>query len=128
MKPQTDLVSHFNSEFAHFGISLPADAVKRKRGKIVARGWAIWYLFGSNVEGDYLDYYASNRMTDDRHFRIFSDGRCETLPTISSFEHFTDNQEVARMLEEKGFGIEGDEPGGIILNRLLRLNELDDED
>jgi hypothetical protein len=34
-------------------------------------------------------------------------------------EHLEENRRVAKMLEEKGLRIEGDEPGGIQINPLL---------
>lgn len=36
-------------------------------------------------------------------------------------EHLANNRHAARMLEEKGFGIEGDEPEAIQINRYLAL-------
>jgi hypothetical protein len=38
------------------------------------------------------------------------------------------NREIARMLDAKGFGVRGDEPGGVLINRFLRLGGLDDDD
>ncbi|MDP9439465.1 MAG: hypothetical protein M3P49_12105, partial [Actinomycetota bacterium] len=53
----------FAERFSHWGIRLPSEAVReRRQGKIVEAGWAIWYLFGSDERGEYLDYYASHRM------------------------------------------------------------------
>ena len=76
----------FRLGFASWGITLPPEHVREKRrGKIVESGWAIWYLFGSDERGEYLDYYASHRMTDDRHVRTREDGTEECLPAISSF-------------------------------------------
>lgn len=134
-----EVESQFNNEFSHWDISLPADDLAdRQRGKSVKAGWAIWYLFGSDARGEYLDYYASHRMTDDRHVRIYADGQRESLPTIQSMqlrsqdpdedarleaEYFAENQRVARMLEAKGFGVEGDEPGGVQINRYLHIEE-----
>lgn len=101
-------------------------------------GWAIWYLFGSDEKGDYLEYDASHRITNDRHIRIYSDGLCEGLRAIREFrlcsidpqedsrledEYFAENQAVSRMLEEKGLGLEGDEPGGVQINRFLHLKK-----
>ena len=123
-------------DFARWGIALPPEHVReRRRGKIVASGWAIWYLFGEDERGEYLDYYASHRMTNDRHVRIRESGESESLPTISTFrivspdpeenarleaEYLERNRRVGRMLEEKGFGIAGDEPGSVRMNRYLR--------
>jgi hypothetical protein len=126
----------FNETFAHLGIALPAQAAaRRERGKIAERGWAIWYPFGEDEQGAYRDYYASHRMTNDPHERIRADGRLEALPTIAEMRDCSkdpvedarleaafraDNREVAEMLEAKGFGIEGEEPGGVRINRALR--------
>lgn len=137
-----NIESQFNDAFGHWRIRLPPDAVEqRKRGKIVRAGWAIWYLFGSDEKGEYLDYYASHRMTDDRHVRLYADGRCEDLPAIAGLrpcsgdpeedarleaEYCAENQRVARLLEEKGFDLRGDEPGGVQINRFLHLGKLDE--
>ena len=134
--------STFNDSFSNWEIRLPPEAVEqRERGKIVQAGWAIWYLFGSDGKGEYLDYYASHRRTNDRHLRIYADGICENLPTISSFrrasedpkeearldaEYFAENQKISQMLDEKGFGLQGDEPGGVQINRTLHLKKLDE--
>jgi hypothetical protein len=80
-------------------------------------------LGDQRIEHEYLDYYASRRVTNDRHVRIYADGRCENLPAIRELrlcskdpkedarleaEYFTENQKVAKMLEEKGFGLGGE--------------------
>ena len=138
----TNIESKFNDSFSHWEIRLPPDALtQRKRGKIVKAGWAIWYLFGADERGDYLDYYASHRMTDDWHVRIYADGLCEDLPTIRGFrlcsenpeedtrleaEYYAENQKVSRMLDEKGFGLKGDEPGGVQINQFLHLKKIDE--
>ena len=127
----------FKEEFSPWNIELPEEDVRqRRRGKVIEQGWAIWYLFGSDERGEYLDHYASHRMTSDRHIRIWEDGTEEYLPVVSSMrpasrdpeedarlatEHFVENRRVSKMLEEKGFGIEGDEPFSIGINRYLAL-------
>jgi hypothetical protein len=129
----------FAESFAFWDICLPHDeVVLRRRGKILKAGWAIWYLFGSDGKGEYLDYYASHPMTNDRHVRIYADGREENLPVISpcheesknpwknaqlEAEYYARNQQVGAMLEAKGFGIEGDEPGILQFNRLVCLHK-----
>ena len=97
-------------------------------------------MFGSDEKGEYLDYYASHRMTNDRHVRIYASGEQEDLPTIQEFrlcsqdpeedkrleaKYYAENQRVARLLQEKGFGIAGDEPGGVQINRALHVNKLE---
>ncbi len=131
----------FRRDFGHWGIALPPEDVgERRRGRILAAGWAIWYLFGSDGRGEYLDYYASHRMTSDCHVRIYEDGREESLPTVSTMcpasrdpeedarlaaEHLAENRRAAGMLEEKGFGMAGDEPGGVQINCYLALGRDD---
>ena len=132
-------VSRFNTQFERWKICLPPeDVAQRKRGRIVKAGWAIWYMFGSDEQGEYLDFYASHRMTNDQHVRIYADGQGQLLPTISSMhgcssdpkenarleaEYFAENQRVAELLKVKGFGIHGDEPGGVQMNRELHLKK-----
>lgn len=134
-----EIEARFNDTFRNWGIRLPPEGVAdRQRGKIVQAGWAIWYLFGSDKSGEYLDYYASHRMTEDSHVRIYADGRVEYLPTVAGMrlasqdpeedarlkaEYLAENQRIAAMLETKGFGIEGDEPGGVQINRFLHVDE-----
>jgi hypothetical protein len=79
-------------------------------------------------------------MTDDRHIRIREDGTEEHLPAVATMrltsqgpeedtrlaaEHLEENRRVAKLLEKKGFGIEGDEPGGVQMDRYLALGEED---
>jgi hypothetical protein len=131
----------FNSHFSTWSIRLPPDDVaNRRRGKIVKAGWAIWYLFGSDEKGEYLDYYAAHRMTNDRHLRIHANGEEHGLDTFQEFRlcsqdpaedkrletaYYAENQRVAKLLHEKGFGLAGDEPGGVQINRALREKKLE---
>lgn len=127
----------FSRDFSHLAIQLPPqDIAQRHRGRINQEGWAIWYLFGGDERGEYLDYYAAHRMTDDRHVRIYASGEREDLPTIQSVrlcsddpvenqrladELFAKNQHVAALLESKGFGLDGSEPASVALNRIVRI-------
>lgn len=139
----SEIDKQFANHFSHWGIILPSEDVReRQPGRIVAAGWAIWYLFGEDEHGEYLDYYAAHRMTNDRHVRIRVDGSEERLPTVSTMqitsrdpeenarlarEHLLENRRVERMLEEKGFGMTGAEPGLVQVNRFLALGGEDDE-
>ncbi len=134
-----ELESQFNEIFSPWDIHLPQDAVeKRQQGKIVEAGWAIWYAFGSDKRGGFLDYYASHRMTNDRHVRLYADGQSESLPSIAECrlcsedpeedarldaEYYAENRRISEMLEEKGFGVEGDEPGAVQINRSLHVEK-----
>ena len=132
------LQEKFNEQFSRWGITLSDEIVfQRVRGKIIEKGWCIWFLFGIDEAGEYLDFYASHRMTDDEHIRIRTNGSIEYLPIIGCFrmyspnhmedkilekEYFAENQRVSKMLKEKGFCIEGDEPLSIQLGNFLRTN------
>lgn len=98
------------------------DVAIRRRGRINRSGWTISYLFGSDDKGNYLDFYAAHRMTNDQHLRIYEDGDEEPLPAIQDIyfgsedpeedkkrqaEFFAENQRIARLLDEKGFGDSG---------------------
>ena len=139
--PMNAIESLFNANFAPWSIYLPPDDVaNRRHGKIVKAGWAIWYLFGSDEKGEYLDYYASHRMTNDEHVRLYAGGQEEELPSIQGLrlcsqdpeedkrlkaKYYAENQRIARLLEEKGFGVAGDEPGGVLINRALHVNKFE---
>ena len=102
-------------------------------------GWSIWFLFGVDESGEYLDYYSSHRMAGDEHIRIRADSSEEALPSICSMrftssdpiedakleeEFLAQNQRVSEMLKAKGFGIEGDEPISVQIHRALSTGEL----
>ncbi len=130
----TKIEETFANEFRHSGFVLPASNVElRQGGKIIGAGWAIWYCFGEDEYGQYLDYYASHRMTNDRHCRIYADGRTVDLPSIRGMyvisgsdpmqqraEFCAWNDTVLTLLRAKGFRIDGDEPGGVVINMHLR--------
>ena len=76
-------------------------------------------------------------MTNDRHVRIHTNGNFEALPSIQGLrrvsedpeederlaaEYDAENSRVAQMLAENGFGLRGDEPGGVQINRFLHVN------
>lgn len=114
------LIAHkFAEQFKHWKITLPDEDLRRKKsGFIQKAGWLIQYCFGEDETGEYLDYYAAHRMTDDRHIRIYSNGNKKSLPAISSMrlvkkdpiedkrlkdEYYEHNRKVVEILAEKGF-------------------------
>ena len=127
----------FADTFLPWEITLPDEAVaQRIQGKICKAGWAIWFLFGSNDIGEYLDYYSSHRMTNDGHVRVYFDGQIECLDSIPEFRSSSDDpvkdaqlelkyreecRKITEMLEAKGFGMTGDEPGGVQIRRYQQL-------
>jgi len=129
----------FADRFKNWGIRLPEEAAEfHTRGKINKAGWSIWYLFGSDEQGEYLDYYATHRMTTDSHTRIREDGSVEGLPALEEMfigsdnpeEHarlkatfIEENRKIAQLLEAKGFSLSGDEP---LSNQIRRIQMTDD--
>jgi hypothetical protein len=121
----TKIETQFNAEFSHWSISMPPeDVAARRRGEIIQAGWTICYLFGVNEKGEYLDYFASHRMTNDRHARIYASGEREALPTLNWYrvcckdpeedkqaeaEFIAENQRIGKMLDEKWGWCKGDE-------------------
>ncbi|AEG17853.1 hypothetical protein [Methanobacterium paludis] len=94
------------------------DIKDRCGGYIQDSGWLIQYCFGKDETGEYLDYYATHRMTGDSHVRMYADGREESLLTLSSIvkisedpveqkrledEHDKYNRKVVKMLVDNGF-------------------------
>ena len=111
----------FAEYFAHWQITLPPGHVERReRGHVSGSGWSIAYLFGSDERGEYLDFYATHRMTNERHERLYADGGSESLPAPLPFmvfppnatpedkarierEYYAHNQQVGALLRAKGF-------------------------
>ena len=134
----------FADQFGAWDIHLPEDAVQaRERGKINKAGWSIWYLFGSDERGEYLDYYAAHRMTTDSHTRIRADGAVEHLPALEEMfigsndpvenarlkaELLAGNRRIAQLLEAKGFGLSGDEPLSNQIRRVQMTREVGEGD
>jgi hypothetical protein len=129
----------FARGFGLWHIALPEpDVVARRRGKICKGGWAIWYLFGEDEKGEYLDFYSAHRMTNDSHVRLYENGDPVSLPELKSFrigshdpevdarlkaEHLAENRRVQALLQAKGFGLTGDEPGGVQIQRYQLLRD-----
>lgn len=109
----------FNNRFNHWNITLPeGNIIERHSGYIQEAGWLIQYCFGKDEVGEYLDYYAAHRMTNDSHIRIYSDGRKKKLPALNSMrlvskdpiedkrleeEYNEHNRKVVKILTNKGF-------------------------
>ena len=119
--------SQFNNRFAPSGIRLPPeDIVQRRRGCIRQAGWTLWYLFGVDDRGEYLDLYARHRKSFDTHTRLREDQEPEELPAIDGFfqtsddpaearqlaaAYYDEQQRVVTLLAAKGFDVRGVEPG-----------------
>jgi hypothetical protein len=79
----------FAEHFQPWGVTLPLRAAEtREAGAIHHRGWNIRFFFGSDDAGEYLEYYATHRMTNDRHIRIRENGDVAPLRAIPQFYVF----------------------------------------
>ncbi len=133
----TNIQSIFSETFDPWGLQLPTEAeIGNRVGKIMKKGWVVWFKYVTMPDSTCLDYYACHRMSGDRHVRIHADGSTEELPSIDAMraasanpaedaalaaDFYERNQKVNQMLQEKGFCINGDEPDGVPINRQLRL-------
>ncbi len=90
----------FDRRFAQWGITLPAEHPdKNQRGAIAQNGWTIHYRFGAAEGLDYLEFFASHRMTNDTLNRIHADGREELLGFCQEF-HAAGSTEAERAYYE----------------------------
>lgn len=112
MDVREKLRQSFNAAFEYWEIELPVDALEPGVvWLILHRGWTIWTRYDVENGQEYLDYYATHRMTNDRHLRMYVDGDAVGLPTMDLVvgRHVTEAEWEARrvfeakMLEEKGF-------------------------
>jgi hypothetical protein len=137
--PDERIAEAFNGNFANFDIRIGAgDVVVGNRREIRERGWWIAFRVLPDDAGlPSLEFYATHRMTNDRHSRIWADGYLEELDAIREFygydakvpgsedaakkEYLTHNQMVAEQLRAAGLYPDGD------INAYLRTggNEVD---
>jgi hypothetical protein len=103
----------FDERFRSWQISLPLEDLRgRKRGSIHKEGWTIHYLFGSENGREYLEYFASHRMTNDTLNRIDEDGAASRVGCCQEFyeannpqaerEYTEHNRAFYREVQEKG--------------------------
>ena len=139
--PEERIAEAFDRRFATFDIHLdPADVKVGERGSIRARGWLImWRVVPDDAGSPSLEFYATHRMTDDEHVRIWADGHVEQLDAIYPFygfdpkvpgseeaakeKYLTHNRKVAEELRASGLYPDGD------INAYLRTgqDQADDE-
>ncbi|HPR63342.1 MAG TPA: hypothetical protein PK014_03905 [Thermoanaerobaculia bacterium] len=110
---------NFEREFKRWKLELPEEDLRlRRSGFIQQEGWLIQYVFGRNRFGEYLDYYACHRMTDDEHVRLYESGRRQYLSALGGMyvtsqdpvdaarlekAFLRRNRRIARKLVAKGF-------------------------
>jgi hypothetical protein len=136
--PQELIVEAFNGYFATFDIGIEAgDVTIGARREIRGRGWLIRYRVDADDAGaPSLEFYATHRMTDDTHVRIWADGHTEALEAIreayvfdakvpgskeaAEEEYLRANRRIADHLKGIGLYPEGD------INAFLRTGGDDD--
>ena len=88
--PLGEIQVQFSKMLAFYGHELPPDdALHRRPGRVggdpdedfadYGRGDVVYYLFGRDARGEYLDFYTRNRLAGDTHARIYEDGSVEPL-------------------------------------------------
>lgn len=103
----------FDNYYLTWDIVLPAENLsERRRGSIVKNGWTINYLYGVAEGIEYLEYFASHRMTNDTLNRIYADGREELIGYCQEFyvagneqakqEYLQHNHEFYEEVKRKG--------------------------
>ncbi len=104
-KPTNRIAATFARTFKNWDIKLPAEAVNNKQaGKLSQAGWNIEYLFGVDGDSEYLDYYATHRMTNDSHVRSHADGKSESLEAPQEMYAYPgDADEAARQKAKEEF-------------------------
>jgi hypothetical protein len=137
--PEERIAETFNGYFANFDIRIEAgDVVVGSRQEIRKRRWWIAFRVLPDDAGfPSLEFYATHRMTNDRHSRIWADGHLEELDAIREMygydpkvpgsegaaekEYLRHNRMVAEQLREAGLYPDGD------INAYLRTggNEVD---
>jgi hypothetical protein len=84
---ETRIAETFDRYFANFGIRIdPGEVRVGHRGQIRSEGWSIRYrVVPDDAGGPSLEFYATHRMTNDRHAVIWADGHLDTLEAIREF-------------------------------------------
>ena len=97
LTPGADAIKRaFDEYFASYGVhrmALPEKALHRETGEFSDNGWDVRYRFGEEQGTVCLDVYATNRMTNDRLYRIHTDGRVDFVG--SSTEGVLENADLA---------------------------------
>lgn len=93
----------FAAYFEPWGLTLPHGAAgRREAGLVTGSEWHVRYVFGTDERGDYLDFLASNRMTDECHVRLREGLAPEHLPAPQPmYSH--DGTEADRRRAERGY-------------------------
>ena len=103
----------FDKQFEPWGIVLPeADLKERRKGSINKGGWSINYRFGTEGGLEYIEYFATHRMTNDTLNRIYENGKWEVVGYCQEFyvvgdpqaerDYFAHNSKFYEEVKSKG--------------------------
>src|SRR5687767_7276645 len=91
--PLKTIKQTFDLKYAAWELVLPEASLRdRSAGSINKNGWLIKYQYGSQHGQDYLEYFATHRMTNDTLNRIHADGREEILGYCQEFYEANNKQ------------------------------------
>ena len=104
------IATSFNRYFASFNVRIrPEDVVVGACGTVVEQpshrwprpSWCVNYRVDADDDGlPCLEFYATSRMTNDRHVRIRADGRGEELEAVEDmFSYGSDDSKQAAYAE-----------------------------
>lgn len=76
-----EIERYFKDYFARWSITLPSNAVARRApGHLFEKGWHIGFIWGADEQGEYLEFLAQHRMTNDRRQRVYATGEVKDMP------------------------------------------------
>jgi hypothetical protein len=95
----------FDTYFANFGIRIdPGEVRIGGRGQIRSGGWYIRYrVVPDDAGGPSLEFYATHRMTNDRHAVIWADGHLDKLEAIREFSVYNPDVPGAKEAAEQDY-------------------------
>lgn len=110
---QPAMKATFDQQYRQWQITLPLkDVHDRRAGTIRQQGWLINYHFSREGQREFIEYFASHRMTNDTLWRIWDDGAAELVGYCQEFflagdeqaeqAYFAHNREFYQMVQEKG--------------------------
>ena len=100
VKLNVKLKDLFDSQYQIWGISLPeTDFQQRRNGSILKNGWMIKYRFGWDKGIEYLEFFASHRLTNDTLNRIYEDGDNELVGCAREYFRAGDEKDKHALIE-----------------------------
>jgi hypothetical protein len=97
----------FDAYFASYGLSLPPECLARRAGGFEEGGWEIAYRLGAEHGVDFLELFASHRLTNDRLYRVYDDGRVELVDSATDGLDREHDRQFYSEVRRRGFGAVG---------------------